>query len=177
LVRDGRGLGSDWAPLVQLLAEEVGLVREQYLRTLDLSQVETLRVGLCLGGENGVAVSRYVVSELLAVVDDLSQNIFLLGLEGKSQNLLEPRYQIFKLRSRGITRDLDAPVADWAGVLVFVLDFTSGNLQTLSMVPGAWVSATARSSRGPGHVRTTRGRAHTQSSCPPRSFCRCRTLP
>lgn len=46
-----------------------------------------------------------------------------------------PILKIFKLGTSCITRNLDAIVANWAGVIVIFLDLATGNFEALAMVP------------------------------------------
>jgi hypothetical protein len=80
---------------VELLAEEVGLVREEDFCAFNLPQVEALCLGLIRGSHDGIAEGSDVLPELLSVVDDLLQNLFFVRLEGKIRNLILPGLQIF----------------------------------------------------------------------------------
>lgn len=74
-------------------------------------------------------------TEILSLVDDAQEALFLLGLEGKVGDLVVPGYEIFQLRARRIARDLDAIVAYGASVLVIFLDLSTSNLEALAMIP------------------------------------------
>lgn len=73
--------------------------------------------------------------EILCIVDDLRQDFFFIRLEWKMGNLVLPQLKIFELRTSGIARNLDSPVADGTCIFLIVLNFTPGDLQTFAMVP------------------------------------------
>jgi hypothetical protein len=123
-------------PLVQFLAEEVGLGSQQNLGTLNLPQVEALGLSLIPCRQNGVAVCRNMIPERLGIFDNLPQKLLLLRLEGQTRNLVVPLGEVFKARSRSVSRYFHSPITYGTCILVFLLDLPTGDLQTFAMVPG-----------------------------------------
>lgn len=74
-------------------------------------------------------------AECRCLGDDLFKDFFLLWLEWEVWDLALPLSKILKLRTSSISRDLDAPVADRTSISLCFLDFTTCDLQTLSMIP------------------------------------------
>lgn len=105
-----------------------------------------------------------MVAEVLRVVDDAREEVFLVGLEGERFDLVLPLDQVFELGARGVARDLDAPVTDGTGVFLVLLDFAPRDLEAFAVVP------TLVSNRQPSRGKlelTTHGTTRTQSSSPP----------
>lgn len=46
-----------------------------------------------------------------------------------------PFDEIFELGARGVARDFDAPVADWAGVFFVFFYFATGDFEAFAVVP------------------------------------------
>ena len=80
---------------MQLLAEEIGLSREQYIGTFDFAEVESYSrdfVGCC---KDGVDICVDVVTELGSGADDVVEHFFFFRLEGQGGNLGLPFLEIF----------------------------------------------------------------------------------
>src|SRR3569833_657781 len=133
--RLGRRGGRHGAPLEQLLAEVIRLISQQDLGSLDLPQVEALRLGLAGRREDGVAVRRDVRAEILGVIDNPLEHLLLLRLERERRDLLVPADQRLQRGARCVSWYLDPPVADRACVLIILLDLAASYFQALAVVP------------------------------------------
>ena len=125
---------------MELLTEEVGLMRKQNLSAFDLAKIEALGGDFFRCDHHWIGVGLHELFELLAGGDDLLERVLFLRLERKCGDLHLPVLQIFQLRTRRITRDLHPPVTDGAGVFVIFLELTASNLQAFTVVPANPVS-------------------------------------
>ena len=130
--RRRKGLRS---PLVELLAKEISFEAQENLCPLDLSQIKALCCHFFRIGHYWINIWPHKVSKCLRSRNDFVQYIFLLGLKGQLRDLSLPILKIFKLGTSCITRNLDAIIADGAGVVVILFDLATGNFEALSMVP------------------------------------------
>ena len=120
---------------MQCRAEEVCLLYEQDLGAFNLSEVEALDICLLAGVTDRVAVWRDVVTEVLRVINDSCEDVFLFWLERQSGDFGLPFDKVFELWTCGVTRDFDAPVADWASIFLVFLDLATCDLQAFTVVP------------------------------------------
>jgi len=136
-VQNRRRFRCDRHEAIQLLPKEICLVREEDIRPLNLSQVESLRRDLLVRVDKVVRVDVRTneVAEIFGSIDNARQALFLVGLERQLRNLGLPSLKILQLWSCRITRNLDTPITNRTRiVLVFLVPPTS-NLQALAMVP------------------------------------------
>jgi hypothetical protein len=120
---------------VKFLSEEVCLVSQENFSAFDLSKVESLCLSFISCGHDRITERCHVLSEFLCVTDDLVENLFFVGLEGQPRNFILPLLEIFQLWTGSVSRYSYSPVADRTSVLFIVLDFTSSDLETLSVIP------------------------------------------
>lgn len=122
---------------MELLTEEIGLKSQENLCTLDFPEIEALR-GYFFGiGHHWIDIRPYEISECLRRRDDILQYFLLLGLKGQVGDFSLPILEVFELGASCITRDLDAIIAYWAGVVIIFFDLTTGYLEAFAMVPVA----------------------------------------
>ena len=120
---------------MELLSEEICFIRKKDFGTFDFSQVKSLSLGFIRRRHDWIAERCHMLPEFLRIVDDLVENLFFIRLEWKPRDFILPLLEILQLRSRGITRDSYSPVTDGASVLFLILDFTSSDLETFSVIP------------------------------------------
>lgn len=133
--QNGRCLGRNWGPFMQLLSKEVGLVRQQNLSAFNLSKIEPLGIRFIGCGENWVAERRDDSTEIRRICDDVLEHFFFIWLERKIRDLVLPQLQVFQLWSSCVTRDFDSPVANRASVLFIFFDFATSNLEAFAVIP------------------------------------------
>ena len=132
----GRGR-SDGGPFVELLTEEISFEAQENLCALDLSKIKALSSHFFRIGHHRIDIRPYEVSKCLCGSNDVLQYFLLLGLKGQVRDLSLPILKVFELGASCITRDLDAIIAYWAGIIVILFDLTTGNFEALAMVPVA----------------------------------------
>jgi hypothetical protein len=135
LFKDWWRLRGDRCPLMNLLSEEVGLECQENLGALNLAQVEYQSGHLfrCCAGSIGETMQE--IAESSRLVDNAFENFFLFRLEGQSCDFRVPILEILQLGASSIAGNLLSPIADWASVLVKLLNFAARNLQTFAMIP------------------------------------------
>lgn len=120
---------------MKLLSEEVGLICQQDFGAFNLSEIKSLGLGFISSGQDRITEGGNMSAEFLSIVDDVLENLFLVGLERKIRNFVLPSLQVFQFWSSGITRNANSPITNGAGILLVILDFASGNLQTFTVIP------------------------------------------
>ena len=133
---------SDGGPFVEFLTEEIGFEAQEDLCTLNLPEVEALRGHFFGIGHHRIDIRPYEVSKRLRGRDDFLQYFFLLGLKGQVRDFNLPILEVFELGASCITRDLDAIIAYWAGIMVIFFDLATGDFEAFAVVPVAWSAKT-----------------------------------
>lgn len=128
---------SDGGPFVELLTEEIGLKSQEDLCTLDFPEVKALRGYFFRVGHHWIDIRPYKVSKCLRRRNYFLQYFLFLRLKGQVRDFSLPILEVFELRASCITRDLDAIIAYWAGVVVIFFDLTTGYFEAFAMVPVA----------------------------------------
>jgi len=131
-----RWVWSNRCPLVELSAEEVGLVGEENVSTFDFPEIEALSRQLLRTGHQRIDERSHEVAESLGVVDDVGETVLFFGLEGQVWKLVLPGLKVLELWASRVAWDLDAVIADGTSILVIFFDFAARNLETLAVIPG-----------------------------------------
>ena len=120
---------------MHLLTEVIGLKAEQDFRSFDLAKVEAVCSHFLGGRQDWVDVGPHILAKFVGFVDDLSQDLFFLGLKRQILDLVLPIDQVFKLGSSCVSGYLHTIVADRASILVVLLDFAASNLEAFAVIP------------------------------------------
>ena len=120
---------------MKLLSEEVGFVGQENFGAFDLSKVESLSLRFVRCGHYWIAERCHMLPEFLCIVDDFLENLLFVWLEREPTDFVLPLLEILQLRSCSIARNSNPPVAYGTSVLLVVLDFTPGDLETFSVIP------------------------------------------
>lgn len=120
---------------MECLPEEISLIGQENFSSFNLSKIEALGLDFLCGCHYRIAERGNMRSEILRIVDDFLKDFFFIRLEGQVRNFILPRLQILKLRSSSVSRNFDSPVTDRTCIFLVILDFTSRDLQTFTMIP------------------------------------------
>lgn len=122
---------------MQTLAEIVGLRGKEDVGAFKLAWMEAKKADLFYSWRLYTRLYEWVeiLSEILAMLAYACQSLFLLGLERQSLQLALLSLQILQRRTSCVSRNLDAPVANWAGKLLVFLHLATGDLKTFAVVP------------------------------------------
>jgi hypothetical protein len=120
---------------MNLLTEEIRLVRQKNLGPLDFSEIEDQRRNLLGSRARRVSEAVEEITERSCLLDDVVQDFLLIRLEREARDLCLPFLEIFKLRPCSVARDLSAPVTDRTSVFVKFLDFPPSDFQTFAVIP------------------------------------------
>lgn len=137
MLQNGRRPIGHWSVLVNFLSEKIGLIREQDFSPFNLSQIKYL------GGHFFCSHTRRIgrkgvnrLSKCGCLLYYVVENCFFVWLERQVRYFGLPFTQILKLGTGGVSRDLNAPIANWTGVVVNFLNPSSSYLQALPVIPG-----------------------------------------
>lgn len=120
---------------MELLAEEIGLVGQQYFSSFNLAKIKALCSDLLRRRHYWIDERTHVVTEILSSRDDLIESVFFFGLKRQGWDLSLPLLQLLEFGTGRITWNLDAMVTDRACILVVFLDLAACDLQALSVIP------------------------------------------
>jgi hypothetical protein len=110
------------------LSEEIDLVRQEDVSAFQLAKIEPLSSQLVWTRHERVDVLGHPVPEIESMSNDGFQGVLFFWLEWKIGYVVLPVLQVFDLRSRSITRNLDPIIANRTSVLVVIFYFAASNL-------------------------------------------------
>lgn len=122
-------------PFVDLLPEQIRLIRQKNLGSLNLTQIEDQGRDFFSSSARSIGKPLQEIAERCRLVQDTLKDLLLIRLEREARYLGLPLEEIFKFWASSISGDLLSPIADRTSVFVALLDFAPSNFQAFAMVP------------------------------------------